>query len=107
MFRLADREHRGAEVFGTVIVSCAPAMSTFWNKILAESTLWSKTRSTRVFLFLKPRFAGRANAEDMPSFVHSSPQFRHKANIRGADDGGDVAQKVAEEKHVGFITSAL
>ncbi|PSN67345.1 hypothetical protein BS50DRAFT_634725 [Corynespora cassiicola Philippines] len=38
-----------AEVFGTVSVSCAPAMSAFWLKIFSKSTVWSELRSSFIF----------------------------------------------------------
>jgi hypothetical protein len=36
-----------AELFGTIIVSCAPALSAFWFKILTQSSLWSSLVSSR------------------------------------------------------------
>jgi hypothetical protein len=36
-----------AEIFGTIVVSCAPALSAFWFKILTKSSLWSSLVSSR------------------------------------------------------------
>ncbi|KAK6819393.1 hypothetical protein PG987_015876 [Apiospora arundinis] len=35
-----------AEMFGTVIVSCAPALYTFWTKIVSKSRLYSRLRGS-------------------------------------------------------------
>ncbi|KAF2873249.1 hypothetical protein BDV95DRAFT_489991 [Massariosphaeria phaeospora] len=38
-----------AEIFGTIAVSCAPSMSSFWLNILIKSTIWSELKSSFVF----------------------------------------------------------
>ena len=42
---------RLAEIFGTVIVSCIPALSTFWIRITIDSALWSSIRGNGLFSF--------------------------------------------------------
>ncbi|OAL55015.1 hypothetical protein IQ07DRAFT_559534 [Pyrenochaeta sp. DS3sAY3a] len=41
------------EMFGTVAVSCAPAMSACWLKIFTQTRLWSDLRSSSLFSYFK------------------------------------------------------
>ncbi|KAH6641949.1 hypothetical protein C7974DRAFT_301211 [Boeremia exigua] len=38
-----------AEIFGTIMVSCVPAMSAFWTNVLMKSPFWSSIRSSMSF----------------------------------------------------------
>lgn len=39
-------ENRSAEQYGTLIVSCAPALSSFWHNVFIKIRLYSTIRST-------------------------------------------------------------
>ncbi|KAF2819133.1 hypothetical protein CC86DRAFT_335890 [Ophiobolus disseminans] len=67
-----------AEIFGTVVVSCAPAISSFWHKILTQSNLWSEIKSSSIFSSLKSRFSEQSSVNSKPSFVRPS-KYDHEA----------------------------
>lgn len=60
------------EIFGTVAVSSAPAMSSFWFNILTESKMWTDLKSSFIFSSLRSRSSKQSLGGGTPSFVYSS-----------------------------------
>ncbi|KAH6644884.1 hypothetical protein C7974DRAFT_408530 [Boeremia exigua] len=58
------------EIFGTIAVACAPAMSAFWLKIVVKTSLWSKLKSSSVISYLQSRvLPSKSRVHEDPSFV--------------------------------------
>lgn len=62
------------ELYGTIAVSCAPAMSAFWLNIFTKTTIWSKLKSSVVFSYIRSRTSSsRQTSQEKPSFVATVP----------------------------------
>ncbi|KAF2705365.1 hypothetical protein K504DRAFT_415182 [Pleomassaria siparia CBS 279.74] len=58
------------EIFGTISVACAPAMSAFWLNIFTKTSLWTQITSSSVFSYLQSRMSpSRSHVDENPSFV--------------------------------------
>ena len=77
------------EVFGTIIVSCAPALFSFWLNIVAPSKLYSSLLSSRLFFSRaspsknKKRNAEAGNNVLRHRFSSSPPKFNHAYEAAG------------------------
>jgi hypothetical protein len=60
-----------AEIFGTIVVSCAPALFAFWFKVLTKSTLWSRFESGSIFSLFSKK-SGSVKEEDMTAIRSDS-----------------------------------
>ncbi|KAH3958459.1 hypothetical protein HBH98_076490 [Parastagonospora nodorum] len=62
------------ELYGTIAVSCAPAMSAFWLNIFTKTTIWSRLKSSAVFSYIRSRTSSsRQTSQEKPSFVATVP----------------------------------
>ncbi|KAK9419295.1 putative Integral membrane protein [Seiridium unicorne] len=64
------------EILGTAIVSCAPALSSFWFKILVKSNIYSSLRS----MLSRSRLHGRSSPRSL-SPRHHDLAHKHSADI--------------------------
>lgn len=68
---------RFSEVFGTVIVSCATVLSSFWLNIFAKSRLYSSLRSGR---FSRKSTSTTEPYPDSDSHYNSTSKLGHRHN---------------------------
>ena len=85
------------EVFGTVVVSCAPALFSFWVNIITPSKFYSSLCS-RLFSRASPSNSKRQESDDTVKdglrhrFSPTSPEF-NRAYKELPDDGHNPAGK--------------
>ncbi|KAH7383206.1 hypothetical protein BKA66DRAFT_570245 [Pyrenochaeta sp. MPI-SDFR-AT-0127] len=101
-----------AEQFGTVIVSCAPALSSFWNNIFTKTRLYSTLRSR-----LSRRHYSQETLEGPKTCPYASQMQLTNVEMKAHDPYPvtDGLQSVASEDYVSldqrptgsFITSAI
>ncbi|KAL1595274.1 hypothetical protein SLS60_009964 [Paraconiothyrium brasiliense] len=86
-----------AEVFGTVSISCALAISSFWCKILTESTLWTELKSSFLFSSLSSRFSRSSLEQETPSFVISSSRKPSSSQTQLKSSATDDSERIFRE----------
>ncbi|KAH9871932.1 hypothetical protein J1614_006190 [Plenodomus biglobosus] len=89
------------EIFGTMVVSCAPAMSAFWLNIFTKSVLWSALKSSSMFSYLRSRILPlKQTSQERPSFVHTyltRSSKRSQPETESPNDSKHILQKRSYE----------
>jgi hypothetical protein len=62
------------EIFGTVIVACAPSLSSFWVNIFTQSSLYTSLRST--LLRTWPQSGAAATGHQSGASIQATKRFR-------------------------------
>ncbi|CAO2650984.1 Nn.00g092810.m01.CDS01 [Neocucurbitaria sp. VM-36] len=106
-----------AEQFGTVIVSCAPGLASFWYNIFTKSRIYSSLHS-----IILHRPSSATNGEYAKAEPHRYASDENLANVKmkkydpyqvtdlGTRSGGSEDGSYPEERFIGpggFITSAI
>ncbi|KAH9862060.1 hypothetical protein IAQ61_010262, partial [Plenodomus lingam] len=90
-----------AEIFGTIAVSCAPAMSAFWLNIFIKSALWSKLKSSSMFSYLRSWILPlKQRSQERPSFVRTylaRSSKRSQPETESAHDAKHILRKRSYE----------
>ncbi|TVY40097.1 hypothetical protein LSUB1_G003673 [Lachnellula subtilissima] len=76
-----------AENFGTVIVSCAPALSAFWFNVIPQSHLWLSLQSTLRLSSWKSRSSRQSSIQNIElEYGSSSHVISRKTDIEVVSD---------------------
>lgn len=107
-------ENRSAEHYGTLIVSCAPALSSFWHNVFIKTRLYSTIRSTlcpqrnsKQSKILEDQETPQGGSESC--LPHRNENHRDPYPITDADfrSQQSAPDTVSSRPSSGFITSAI
>jgi hypothetical protein len=84
---------RYTEIFGTIIVSCAPALSSFWIRTLTQTRAFQSLRTAFSLSRLRGSKASRSDLHKDPESNRFSPHESKSEYYQRQRQGSDMSQQ--------------